>query len=354
MSDFQIRGRVIGAGHPCFIIAEAGVNHNGDIELARKLIDVAVESGADAIKFQTFKTENFISTITPKANYQRTNTGDEGSMLDMVRQLELSYDAFRELSVYSEARGILFLSTPFDEISADFLASLNIPCFKVASGEINNFPFLEHIARKQLPMIVSTGMSYMEEIAEALQVIRTTGNNQIALLHCVSNYPADPSDVNLRAMQTMQTEFGLPTGFSDHTLGIEIALAAVSMGAGIIEKHFTLDKKLPGPDHVASLEPSELKTMIRSIRMIESALGDGIKRPVASEANTREVARRSVVAAQFIPAGTILTREMLAIKRPATGFPPRMLNALIGAAAVRDIQSDEPITTDHVGGVALA
>lgn len=351
MSVFQIQNRPIGAGQPCYIIAEAGINHNGDIELARKLIDAAAESGADAVKFQTFKTENLVSTNTPKADYQKANTGDDGNMLEMVRKLELSYDAFRELAVYCEQRGILFLSTPFDEASADFLAEMNMACFKVASGEITNMPFLEHMARKGQPMIVSTGMSYPEEIAEALAVIRAAGNDQIALLHCVSNYPTDPSDVNLRAMQTMQAQFGLPTGFSDHTLGIEIALAAVSMGACIIEKHFTLDKSLPGPDHVASLEPEELTAMVRGIRMIESAMGDGVKQPTKSEANSRALGRRSVVANQFIPAGTVLTREMLAIKRPASGLPPKMLTALIGARTERDLHPDEPITAEHVAGV---
>jgi N,N'-diacetyllegionaminate synthase len=354
MTVFQIHNRPVGPGHPCYIIAEAGVNHNGDIELARRLIDAAVQSGADAVKFQTFRAENLVSVSTPKADYQKANTGSEGGMLDMVRRLELSYDAFRDLAAYCEQRGILFLSTPFDEASADFLTELDMPCYKVGSGELTNWPFLDHIARKQRPIIVSTGMSYPEEIAEALQVIRAAGNNQIALLHCVSNYPTDPADVNLRAMQTMQAEFGLPTGFSDHTLGIEIALAAVSMGACMIEKHFTLDKSLPGPDHVASLDPAELSAMVRAIRTIESAFGDGIKRPAASEANSRALGRRSLVAACLIPAGTALTREMVAIKRPASGLPPRMLNDLIGAVAARDIQPDEPITAEHLVGVRHA
>ncbi len=329
--------RWIGEGEPTFIVAEAGVNHNGDIGLAKRLIDVAVEAGADAVKFQTFKAERVVSTSAPKAEYQKQTTDAEESQLEMLKRLELSPAAHRELQAYCKKRGVLFLSTPFDEESVDLLDELGVPAFKVGSGEITNWPLLEYIARKGKPIILSTGMSYLSEVDEAVRVIRETGSDQLVLLHCVSNYPADPADANLRAMQTLATAFEAPVGFSDHTPGIEVSLAAAALGAAVIEKHFTLDRSLPGPDHRASLEPEELKALVRGIRTVESALGDGQKRPTTSEANTAAVVRRSLVAAYDIPAGTVLTEKHIAFRRPGTGLPPSMRSFLVGLSARIDI-----------------
>jgi N-acetylneuraminate synthase len=326
----SIAQHLIGDQLPCFIIAEAGVNHNGSLDLAHRLIDAAVEAGADAVKFQTFKAEKIIAPHAPKADYQMQATGVDESQLEMVKRLELSYAAFRELYADCQSRGILFLSTPFDEESADFLDELGIAAFKVPSGEITNLPFLAHIARKGKPMIVSTGMAYLSEVEVAVRAIHDAGNHDIALLHCVSNYPADPADANLRAMQTLSMAFGVPIGFSDHTSGSEVPLAAVALGACIIEKHFTLDRTLPGPDHRASLEPDQLKALVHGIRKVEAALGHGRKEPAASEANTASVARRSLVAAHDIPAGVRLTEDDIAIKRPGTGLPPLLRTHLVG------------------------
>ena len=326
----RIGNRAVGFGEPVFIIAEAGVNHNGDVELAKRLINVAAEAGADAVKLQTFKAERVVSATAPKAEYQLQTTDAVESQLDMLRRLELSLEAHRELQAYCQERGVLFMSTPFDEESADLLDELGVPVFKVGSGEITNWPFLEYVARKGKPIILSTGMSYLSEVDEAVRVIRDAGCDQLVLLHCVSNYPADPADANLRAMQTLAAAFGVPVGYSDHTLGIEVAIAAVALGACVIEKHFTLDRSLPGPDHRASLEPDELKSLVRGIRTVEAALGHGCKKPAASEANTAAVARRSLVAVQDIPAGTTLTEELIATKRPGTGLPPAMRPYLVG------------------------
>ena len=330
MNSIELYGRGIGASYPCFIIAEAGVNHNGSLEMARQLVDVAVQAGADAVKFQTFKAEKVVSPQAPKAAYQLQTTDTSESQLDMIKRLELSFDAFRELYAYCQDKGILFMSTPFDEESADLLDELGVPVFKIGSGEITNWPFLEYVACKGKPMILSTGMSYLSEVDEAVRVLRGAGCDQLVLLHCVSNYPADPADVNLRAMQTMATAFGVPVGYSDHTPGVEVAIAAVALGACVIEKHFTLDCNLPGPDHRASLEPSELAALVQGIRTVEAALGHGRKEPAVSEANTAAVARRSLVAAQDIPVGTVLSEELIAIKRPGTGLPPAMRSYLVG------------------------
>jgi len=315
---------------PVFIIAEAGVNHNGEVGLAKRLIDVAAESGADAVKFQTFRADRLVSPKAPKAEYQLQTTNPNESQSDMLQRLALSPEVHRELRNYCRERSVLFLSTPFDEESADLLDEMGVPVFKIGSGEITNWPFLNYIARKGKPIILSTGMSYLREVDEAVMVIHNAGNHQLALLHCVSNYPANPVDANLRAMQTMTTAFGVPVGYSDHTLGIEIALAAVTLGASIIEKHFTLDKNLPGPDHKASLEPDELSALITGIRTIEQSLGNGEKQPVPSEENTRSIARRSVVAAIDIPIGSIVKSDMVKLLRPGTGIPPSQMEQVLG------------------------
>jgi N-acetylneuraminate synthase len=317
---------------PCFVIAEAGVNHNGDVELAKRLVDIAVQANADAVKFQTFKADRVV--------------GSGESQFDMLRRLELSETVHRDLFHYCLSKGILFLSTPFDEDSADFLDELGVRAFKIPSGEITNFPLLDHIARKRKPMIVSTGMSTLEEVRTAVNVLSEAGNRDITLLHCVSDYPANPIDANLKAMQTMAASFGFPVGYSDHTPGIDVALAAVALGATVIEKHFTLDRGLPGPDHSASLEPVELTALVRGIRNVEAALGHGRKEPVASEAKTAAIARRSLVAAQAIREGSILTADMLLIRRPGTGLPPSMLPSVIGRSVRQHIPAGTLIRLD--------
>lgn len=338
-----IAGRPVGEGCPCFIIAEAGVNHNGDPELARRLIDAAAEAGADAVKFQTFKAERLMIPSAPKAAYQKAATGASESQLEMIRRLELAPEVFRSLRDHCGKKGILFLSTPFDEESADFLAGLDVPAFKIPSGEVTNLPFLKHVAKKGKPLILSTGMADEGEVACAVAAIRAAGNPPLVLLQCTSAYPADPADVNLRAMRTMSHLFGVPVGYSDHTLGVEVALAAVALGACVVEKHFTLDRTLPGPDHQASAEPGELAALVRGIRKVEAALGDGRKAPVAAEADTAAVARKSLVAAVDIPSGTVLTDSMLTAMRPGTGIPPAEAGRVVGRKAIRDIHKGEII-----------
>ncbi len=343
---FEIAGHRIGDGHPVFVIAEAGVNHNGSVEMAKRLIDVAAEARANAVKFQTFRAESLATDEAPKAEYQKRTTGAGESQLAMLRRLQLGFDQFRKLAEYAAARGVLFLSTPFDEESADFLDSIGMPAFKVASGEITNLLLLEHIARKRKPVIISTGMATLGEVEAALAITRAAGARDIAILHCVSNYPANAGDVNLRAMDTMKRAFALPVGYSDHTMGIDISLAAVALGACVIEKHFTLDRTLSGPDHAASLEPAELRAMISGIRSVESALGNGIKRPASSEAATAVVARRSLVAARDISEGETVTAEMITLRRPGTGLMPALRPYVIGRVARVPVRRGQLLSLD--------
>jgi len=344
MRRIKIATKLISESDPCFIIAEAGVNHNGDIDMAKKLIDVAREAGADAVKFQTFKAEGAVSKNAEKAAYQKETTGAQESQFDMIKKLELSTRDFAELFTYAQRKGIIFLSSPFDEGSVDLLDRLDVPAFKIASGEITNFPLLKYIARKKKPIILSTGMSTLAEVEEALDVIREEGIQEIILLHCVSCYPAKVEDINLKAMETLKHTFKLPVGLSDHTLGITIPIAAVTLGACIIEKHFTLDKNLSGPDHKASLEPEELRQMVQAIRDVEKARGDGIKKPTREEEENKKVARRSIVARVDIPKGTTISEEMLDVKRPGTGIKPKYLNKVIGIKAKENIHSNELIS----------
>jgi N,N'-diacetyllegionaminate synthase len=342
----KIGNRSIGPQQPVFVIAEAGVNHNGDLELARKLIDVAVEAGADAVKFQTFHADHLVTPQAPKAAYQLQTTGETESQLEMLRRLELSPSAHRELQSYCNERKIIFLSTPFDEQAVDFLDELGVPAFKISSGDLTNSPLLEHIAGKGKPVILSTGMAELGEVIEAVSVLSAAGCENPILLHCVSNYPADAAEVNLRAMQTIRAAFNVPVGFSDHTEGIDVALAAVALGACVIEKHFTLDRALPGPDHRASLEPAGLRQLVQSIRRVETALGDGRKKPSASELETARVARRSLVAAQDIPAGVTLERKLVVLRRPGTGMSPAMLAEIVGRRARRAIAAGTLLESD--------
>lgn len=349
MRTVRIGSRPVGPGEPCFVIAEAGVNHNGDPDLAFRLVDAAVSAGADAVKFQTFKADRVASPQAAKAAYQRRRTPEDEAQLEMLRRLELPFPVFESLHAYCSRRGILFLSTPFDEESADFLARLGVPAFKIPSGEITNLPFLRRVAAYGRPLIVSTGMAYLGEVEAALSTLAGAGAQDVVLLHCVSNYPADPADVNLRAMDTLRAAFDVPVGFSDHTPGIDIALAAVARGACVLEKHFTLDRDLPGPDHAASLTPDELTAMIAGIRRVEAALGDGRKRPAPSEVEMAAAARRSIVAVRPIPRGAVITEEMVGLRRPGTGLAPSLLPQVLGRRARQDIAPGTVLTLDMLG-----
>lgn len=325
-----------------YIIAEAGVNHNGSFELACNLVDAAKEAGVDCIKFQTFKSKNLVSNSAQKAEYQKNTTG-EGSQVDMLKKLELTYDEFLALKDYCDKVGICFLSTPFDFDSINFLNSINMPFWKIPSGEITNYPYLVALAQTGKPVVMSTGMCEMAEITAAIDVLRDNGTKEIKLLHCNTEYPTPYEDVNLRAMQTMRDCFGLDVGYSDHTKGIEVPVAAVAMGATVIEKHFTLDRNMEGPDHKASLEPDELKAMVSSIRHIEQAMGNGDKKPSPSEKKNISVARKSIVAKTDIKEGDILSEGNITVKRPGTGISPMRWLEVIGTKAVRDFEEDELI-----------
>lgn len=341
--------RRIGPGAPVFIAAEAGVNHNGDPALARRLVDAAAECGADAVKFQTFRVDALVSRSAPKAGYQVETTGAGESQRDMLARLELSLEVLAELKDRATKHGLIFFSAPFDEASADALEALDVALFKVPSGEITNLPLLRHVAAKGRPIILSTGMADLEEVEQAVATIRAAGDPPLAVLHCLSAYPAPVGEVNLRAMDSLASRFGCPVGFSDHTLGIEIAVAAAARGAAIIEKHLTLDKTLPGPDHRASLDPAEFSAMVRAIRAVESALGDGVKRPMPSEVDTRRVARKSLVAARALKAGERIAAGDLASKRPGTGISPADLPRVLGLRLTRDVAADEVIPWAALG-----
>lgn len=324
------------------IIAEAGVNHNGSLELAYKMVDVAKKAGADIIKFQTSIPEKVISKYAEKAEYQKKNTDNNESQLEMAKKLTLKFDEYILLKKYCERSGIQFLSSPFDLDSIDFLSSLGCDIFKIPSGEITNLPFLVKISKLAKSVILSTGMSTLKEVEDAVQVLKRNVRD-ITLLHCTTEYPAPFSDVNLQAMVTMKEKLRLKIGYSDHTLGIEIPIAAVAMGATVIEKHFTLDRNMRGPDHKASLEPHELTNMIKSIRNVENAIGNGIKIPAESERKNLVVARKSIVAACDIKKGEIFTENNITTKRPGNGISPMRWNDVIGTKAIRDFFVDELI-----------
>ena len=325
-----------------YIIAEAGVNHNGSFDLACKLVDRAKEAGVDCIKFQTFKSENIVSRSADKAEYQKKTTG-EGTQEDMLKKLELSYEEFIKLKNYCDKVGICFLSTPFDLESIDFLNGIDMPFWKIPSGEITNYPYLCTIANTHKPVVMSTGMCDMDEIRAAIKVLCENGATDIKLLHCNTEYPTPFVDVNLSAMLSIREAFGYEVGYSDHTKGIEVPIAAVAMGATIIEKHFTLDRSMEGPDHKASLEPNELKQMVLSIRHIELAIGDGVKKPSLSEMKNIQIARKSIVAKTNIKKGETFSAYNLSVKRPGTGINPMKWNAVIGTKATRDYVEDELI-----------
>ncbi len=328
-----------------YIIAEAGVNHNGSLQLAKRMIDVAVDAGVDAVKFQTFKTENLVSKKAKKADYQKQTTALSESQFEMIKKLELDINTHHELISYCKKKEIKFLSTPFDHDSIDMLTSLGLDIFKIPSGEITNLPYLQHIGSLNKKVILSTGMADMGEIEDALDILINAGTKQknITILHANTEYPTPMEDVNLKAMQTIGNTFKTKYGYSDHTLGIEIPIAAVAMGATIIEKHFTLDRTMDGPDHKASLEPVELKAMVSAIRNIEKALGDGIKKASPSESKNKEIARKSIVAKQIIKKGDILNKENITVKRPGNGISPMRWNEIIGRTSNSDFNVDDLI-----------
>ena len=329
-----------------FIIAEAGVNHNGSIELAKQLIDVAVDAGVDAVKFQTFKTENLVSKDAQKAKYQKENIGDgDNSQFNMLKKLELDIDTHHELISYCNSKNIMFLSTPFDHDSIELLSELGLDIFKIPSGEITNLPYLRHIGSLNKKVILSTGMADIGEIEDALDVLLNAGTlkENITVLHANTMYPTPMKDVNLKAMVTIGNTFDIDFGYSDHTLGIEVDIAAVAMGASCIEKHFTLDNNMDGPDHKASLEPDELISMVKAIRNIEFALGSSVKKPSPSEIPNIKIVRKSIVAKQDIKSGERLTQDNLAIKRPSTGINPMRWDEIVGTIATKDYKKDELI-----------
>ena len=339
MKPFEINDRKIGPGQPTFVIAEAGVNHNGQLALAKQLVDIALAAGADAVKFQTFHAAELATPLAAKANYQKQTTSAAESQLEMLRRMELSEESFRDIRNHCRSRGIIFLSTAFDERSVDFLADLDVPAFKVPSGEITNIALLEHVGAKGKPVILSTGMATLGEIDHAMRCLNEFGASQSALLQCVSEYPADVSSTNLRAMASLSHCFGVPVGLSDHSSGTEVSIAAVALGARIIEKHFTSDKSLPGPDHSASLEPKELNMLVTAIRNVEAALGDGVKRPTLEELRNAAVVRRSLVAAVDLEVGKSLERSMVAFKRPGTGMSVQILPYLVGRKLRRRVEA---------------
>lgn len=326
-----------------FIIAEAGVNHNGDIEIAKKMIDAASAAGADAVKFQTFKAERIVSINAPKAEYQIENTNNTESQYQMLKKLEIDKETHLELMEYCKEKNIMFLSTPFDIDSVHMLMELGIEIIKIPSGEITNLPYLREVARQKKKVILSTGMSNMQEVKEAVDIIRQNGSEDITVLHCNTQYPTPMEDVNLRAMISMREELELPVGYSDHTQGIEVPIAAAAMGATVVEKHFTLDKTMEGPDHKASLEPDELSEMVKAIRNIEKALGDGNKNKTESEKDNLSIVRKSIVAACRIEKGELFTEKNLTVKRPGNGISPMKWDEIIGKVSDKTYEVDEVI-----------
>ena len=348
VKSVAIGERLVGPGQPCFIIAEAGVNHNGDMALAKKLIDAGAEAGVDAVKFQIFKAEAVISDTAPKAAYQKKNTGEKGSQLEMARALELSFAEHQELQAYCAQRGVLYLASPFDADSLQQLVQMEVPAIKLGSGELTNHLFLRQVAATGLPVLLSTGMANMREVDAALEILRQSGDPPVLLFHCVSSYPSPSDESNLAAMDSLRQSFACPTGWSDHSLGLPISLAAVARGAQLLEKHFTLDKTLPGPDHVASIDPAELKQLVAGVRAIEGAIGDGDKWPQACELDTRAVARRSLHLLHDLAAETVLQATDLQALRPGTGLAPTRLNEVVGRRLARVVKAGQILALEDL------
>lgn len=348
VKNIKIGNKFVGEKQPVFIIAEAGVNHNGDIKLAKKLIDVAIECGADAVKFQTFTTELLATKTAKQAVYQSKNLGQKETQYAMLKRLELSESDFRALSDYCEKKKIIFMSTPFSEKDADFLKKVGVPAYKISSGEITNLPFLRYAAQKGEPIILSSGMSSLEEIRTAVNTMVKAGNRDLVVLHCTSNYPAAPTSLNLRAIKTIQAEFGALVGYSDHSEGDMASTLAVALGACVIEKHFTLNKNFSGPDHQASLNPKELKSFIKSIRQAEIMLGSFEKKCTLEEANSKVSGRKSIVAKKSILAGTVMNYSDLIMKRPGSGISPAEIDRVAGRIAKQNIKNDTIITWEMI------
>lgn len=347
LSTVAIGERQVGPGAPVLVVAEAGVNHDGELAVALELVDAAAKAGTDAVKFQTFDPQQLVSANAEMASYQRSGERVPMTQREMLERLRLSGEDFEAIANRCRERGILFLSTPADTDSAALLAQLGVPAFKIGSGEVTNLPFLEELAGYGLPLLLSTGMAELDEVGEAVETVRRAGT-PLVLLHCTSSYPAPPKEANLRALDTMRTAFDVPVGYSDHALGLEVSLAAVARGCCVLERHLTLDRHREGPDHAMSLEPDELDELVRRVREVERWLGDGIKQPQPSERELLTVARRSIVAARPLAAGELLTREALAIKRPGGGIPPARLSSLIGARLARPLSVDEQLTEAHL------
>jgi N,N'-diacetyllegionaminate synthase len=346
VNPIRIDDREIGVGCPAFVIAEAGVNHNGQLDLAERLVDIAADAGCDAIKFQTFEPALLAAPSTDKAQYQRETTGSAGSQLEMLKALVLPREAHARLQQRARERGLIFLSTPFDENSADLLEELDVPAFKVSSGDLTNMLLLRHLANKRRPLLISTGMATLDEVLAAVAMVMASGATEIALFHCVSNYPAQPADCNLRAMATLREATGVPVGWSDHTEGIDVTVAAAALGAELIEKHFTVDRTLPGPDHRASLEPHELAAMVRGIRNVASALGDGRKQPRPSELPMTDAARRSLCYRADLAAGARVEEQHLIALRPGTGIPTSQIGTIIGRTLRAPVRRGELVKLD--------
>jgi len=348
MHSFQIKNRIVGRDQPCFVIAEPGSNHNGNLDTAIKLIDVAADAGADAVKFQTFRAEEHYVKNTPQFTYLR-DLEPRLSTFELIKKNEMPREWHAPLRAHAERRGLVFLSTPSDRDAVDELVGVHdMGAIKIASFEAVDLSFIDYCARKGRPMIIATGMCSLGDVEDILATTERAGNHQVVLLHCVSLYPTQPEQVNLRAMQTLAAAFDVPVGLSDHTMGVEIPLAAVALGASVIEKHYTLDRRLPGPDHPFAVEPDELKAMVAGIRKVQSALGSPLKRQLPAEAEMARLGRRSVVARVRITQGTILTPEMLTAKRPGYGIAPKFISLLVGRPARRTIEADEVVTWEMV------
>ncbi len=344
----KIGKKTVGLNSPVFVIAEAGVNHNGSIELALKLVDVAKKSGADAVKFETFKAQQVALASVPMAAYQIKNIGKTESQLAMLKRLELNEEFYQPIMAHCKKIGIIFLSTPHGGFeSVNLLEDLGVPAFKFGSGDLTNLPVLEYAAKKGKPMIISTGMATMEEVKRAVEHVRKTGNNKIILLHCTTEYPCPPENVNLRVLATLKEKFGTLVGYSDHTLGINVPIMAATLGAVLIEKHMTLDKNMFGPDHRASAEPEELHQMILAIKNANTILGSSVKKPTSQELLLRNIARKSIVSLRDIKRGELFTADNIGIKRPGTGLPPKDYFKIIGAVARVDIKTDVLIEKKH-------
>ena len=327
-----------------FIIAEIGVNHNGSVELAKKMIKSASECGVDAVKFQTFKSEDLVTENAKTANYQEENTS-ENSQFEMLKKLELSFEDFKELKKYASKHNVIFISSPFDIKSVNLLEKLNVSLYKLGSGELNNFELIDHVQKTDKPMIISTGMATLEEIKETYDFIKN--KNNLVILHCITGYPTSFEEANLNFIKTLQSEFDVPIGFSDHSPGIELPIAAVALGACVVEKHFTLDKNLEGPDHKASLNPSEFKAMVDAIRNVEVAMGDGIRKFSENELEIKKVARKSIVLNQDVSSGSIIEKEMLSIKRPGTGIAPKYIDELVGKELNKDLKVNDVLKWEY-------